>query len=312
MKKILLWSIVAGLIVLAYFIFALFFTWLFQETANRRVVNTPTPEPTFTPTPTPTTLVVAGVTPLLPTPDPTATPSSTPTQPPPTPTPAPPTATPTPVRPQVVSSITVNVRSGPGTDYPVIGTMLPDSPLPVTGRNEPASWWQVQLGDGSTGWVAGSVAQARAVEGVPVVQTPAPPEPTATPIPPTPTRPLYQFEPTGWWSDTNYGLTRFLGTITDVEGNPVNGVYVEAQCGSYRVLSNPSGPVPNPQRHDSAYDPPGFYDITLARYPIACKWFLTVVTSSDGVTAGAPLSQAIEVETTIDESIIVANWRKNW
>jgi len=92
----------------------------------------------------------------------------------------------------------------------------------------------------------------------------------------------------------------------------VNGVRVEAQCGSFRIISNPSGPVGAGYFNESADWPPGFYDITLDTRPIPCKWFLTVVTSEDGQTATARLSQAIEVETTVDESIVTANWRKNW
>ncbi|MCP4361183.1 MAG: hypothetical protein GY796_24510, partial [Chloroflexi bacterium] len=136
--------------------------------------------------------------------------------------------------------------------------------------------------------------------------------PTATPIPPPPTLPKFQFEPTGWYDDTNYGLTRFLGNITDVNGNPANGVTVEAQCGTYRIISNPSGPVGGFDSNDSADDPPGFYDITVDKRPIPCKWQLTVVYTEDGQTVLSTLSETVEVEVTADSSIITANWRKNW
>jgi len=215
--------------------------------------------------------------------------------------------------PQVVASTTVNVRAGPGTNYPVIGSLSPDEPVSVVGRNEAGTWWQVQLPGGSTGWVAASVVEATAVAGVPVAPAPPPPAPTAPAVTPTPERPRFQFEPTGWYGDTNYGLTRFLGNITDVNGNPVNGVFVEAQCGSYRIISNPSGPVAGSMRNDSADDPPGFYDITIDKKPIPCDWYLTVVSSADGGrTVSGRLSDAILVETTLDQTIIVANWRKNW
>jgi len=184
----------------------------------------------------------------------------------------------------------------------------------VVGRNEEESWWQVQFGEGTLGWVAASVVEAKDIGGLPIAQAPPPPpEPTATPLPPTPTRPQFQFEPTGWYGDTNYGLTRFLGSITDVNGNPVNGVYIEAQCGTYHVISNPSGPVAGSISNDSVDDPPGFYDITIDKRPIPCKWYLTIVSSDDGGrTVSGRLSDAILVETTVDQSIIVANWRKNW
>ncbi|MCP4308115.1 MAG: SH3 domain-containing protein, partial [bacterium] len=172
----------------------------------------------------PTGVIIAAVTPTTPTPSPTPTPTLTSVPPEPTPTDLP-TATPTPTAlpPQAVSATTVNVRSGPGTNYPVIGSMSPATPLVVTGQNEEHTWWQVQQADGSTGWVAASVVEASGTDGSPIVQTPSPPHPTATPIPPPPTLPKFQFEPTGWYDDTNYGLTRFLGNITDVNGNPANG-----------------------------------------------------------------------------------------
>jgi hypothetical protein len=57
---------------------------------------------------------------------------------------------------------------------------------------------------------------------------------------------------------------------------------------------------------------PGFYDITLDNKPIVCTWFLSVVETNDKENVTARLSDRIEVETTVEESIITANWRKNW
>lgn len=299
-RQALLWSLAILLLLMLYLVATIIFAVLFQEVSKSQLIRTPTPAPTFTPTPA---AEPAG---FLPTVEiPTATPTEMPS-PTPSPAPLPPTETPSPTpepKPQVVAGSTVNVRSGPGTNYPVIDALPPNVPLPITGRNAEGTWWQIQGPAGQTGWVAGSVVEARNTAGVAIAQAPPPP-PTPTPVEPTPTpRPQYQFEPTGWFADTNYGLTRFLGTITDAGGNPVNGVYVEAQCGSFRVLSNPSG---------STTWSAGFYDITLDTRPIPCKWFLSVVTSDDGRTATSYLSEAIEVETTIDESIVTANWRKNW
>jgi uncharacterized protein YgiM (DUF1202 family) len=220
--------------------------------------------------------------------------------------------TPIPVIPQVEAANAVNIRSGPGTNYPIIGSLSPGIPLPVTGRNEAGTWWQVQQEDGTTGWVADSVVEANGVASVSIAQAPPLPKPTNTPVPPPPTQPTHQFEPTGWYGDTNAGLTRFYGTITDANGNPVNGVTVEAQCGTYRIISNPSGPIPAFDSNDSVHDPPGFYDVTVAKRPVPCKWQLTVVYTEDGKNALSRLSDTFEVEVTPDKSIIVANWRKNW
>lgn len=316
MKKATLWSLIILLVLILYLVFTLLFSTIFREVSTRQPTPTFTSVPTFTPTATVTEVALVNVPSNTPPPAPTATPTPSVT---PTPTAQPtatdvptPTATPTPIPPQVSASSAVNIRTGPGTNYPAIGTLLPGTPLRVTGTNDTAAWWQIQQSDGTIGWVAASVVEAINVAGVPIVPTPIPPEPTATPVPPTPTRPKFQFEPTGWYDDTNYGLTRFLGNITDGNGNPVNGVTVEAVCGTYRVISNPSGPVGGFDSHDSANDPPGFYDITVAKRPIPCKWRLTVVYTEDGKNTLALLSETIEVDVTPDKSIIVANWRKNW
>jgi hypothetical protein len=313
MKRVSIWSLIIVSALLLCLVLTLLFMSRFQGVSDRQPTSTPTPVPTFTPIVTVTIPVIVRVIPaphpptLTPVSEATSTSNPTPT--------ATSTATPTSVIPQVVASVTVNIRSGPGPNYPVVGSLSPGISLRVTGQNEQGTWWQVQQVDGPIGWVAASVVEARDVDGIPIAQAPPPPEPTPTPVSeatPTPTRPKYQFEPTGWYDDTNYGLTRFLGNITDVNGNPVNGVTVEAKCGTYRVISNPSGPVPAFDSHDSAYDPPGFYDITVATRPVPCKWLLTVVYTEDGQTTLARLSETIEVEVTVDKSIIVANWRKNW
>jgi uncharacterized protein YgiM (DUF1202 family) len=253
----------------------------------------PTPSPTFTPEPSPT---------------PAATPTDLPTA-----TPLSPTNTPEAVIPQVVSSVTVNVRSGPGTNYPVLTQLPPGVPVEIVGRNEPSTWWQIRGTDGATGWVADSVVTAQNVTGgIPIATAPPPPQPTPTPVPPTPEKPKYQYEPTGWYGDTNYGLTRFLGTITDANGNPVNGVFVEARCGDFRVISNPSGPVGWGPFNESHTWSPGFYDITLDNKPIVCTWTLSVVETSDKENVSARLSEEVQVDTTYEESIITANWRRNW
>jgi hypothetical protein len=70
--------------------------------------------------------------------------------------------------------------------------------------------------------------------------------------------------------------------------------------------------VPAFDSADSANDPPGFYDITIDRKPVPCKWQLTVVYTEDGKTVLSKLSDTFEVEVTMNKSIIVANWRKNW
>lgn len=130
-------------------------------TSSPTPLATPSPEPPVTNTPEPT---------FTPLPSPTLVPS-------PTPEPAPEVSVPP------DSATKINIRSGPGTDYPVLGQIEPGQSAPVTGRNQDNSWWQISLSDNSLGWVFGELVQASGTTGaVPVAEAPPPP-PTATPAP---------------------------------------------------------------------------------------------------------------------------------
>ena len=66
----------------------------------------------------------------------------------------------------------VNVRTGPGENYTVLGSLSPNSPLPVTARN--GQWIAVEI-NGRQGWVAGWIVTLTGVcEGLPTVQAVAP------------------------------------------------------------------------------------------------------------------------------------------
>lgn len=67
-----------------------------------------------------------------------------------------------------------NLRSGPGTRFPVVGQMRPGESLPVIGSNVDRTWWQVQTANGPA-WVADSVVLAARVATVPVVEDAAGP-----------------------------------------------------------------------------------------------------------------------------------------
>jgi hypothetical protein len=221
--------------------------------------------------------------------------------------------------PNLVAPGAVNIRSGPGINYTIIGTLNADTLMPIVGRNADASWWQIKIANDTTGWVSAAVVSASNTEGVPVVEAPSPPAPTPVPAqpaasnpPPAPQKPKYQFSPTGWWDDGNKGLTRFYGDIVDVNGNPVDGVFVRATCGDYATISYPSGPVGWGSLNESFDWPPGFYDITVDTKPVPCIWTLTIIETDDRKTVKAVLSETVPVEVTADKSIIVAGWKKNW
>ena len=99
-------------------------------------------------------------------------------------------AHPTPAAAKVTVTDQINVRSGPGTEYTLLGTLGGGSEAPVIGRS--GGWWQITY-NGAPAWVFGEIVTAANTDGVPEVQ--APPRPTAAPtaipaptaVPPTAT-----------------------------------------------------------------------------------------------------------------------------
>ena len=248
--------------------------------------------PTPTSLPTPTAIAVApSPTPLPATPAP---PAATPTVEPATATPTASATTETPTAapvPAVIAVADVNIRSGPGLDYDVVFTLTTGDKAPITGTDSTGQWWQVQLEDGSTGWVLGQLVSTEgAVEGVTIVANVAPPPatptrplPASTPVRPTalpptaePTKPstafrlverrLWGVEENGGHFDgdsLNCGGGQVLHVyVRDVAGNPLNGVAVVAWNHSItneRVTGNKG--VPGMAEIESSE----FYNIRVAR-----------------------------------------------
>lgn len=75
----------------------------------------------------------------------------------------------------------LNVRSGPGTGYPVIAGLRQEDQAAIVGRHGASGWWQVKTASGVTGWVSGSPSLVR-VSGdtVNVPEVAAPPMPART------------------------------------------------------------------------------------------------------------------------------------
>lgn len=83
----------------------------------------------------------------------------------------------------------VNVRSGPGTQYPVLAVGAPGASAEIVGKSADGQWWQVkiptQLSADGFGWVSASYVVTANTSGVPVVD--APPAPVVPPESTTPT-----------------------------------------------------------------------------------------------------------------------------
>lgn len=137
-----------------------------------------------------------------------------PTEPPDTPTPE---STPFAIP---AGDFNVNIRSGPGVDFPRIGRLSVDGSIAVVGRTASGEWWQVCCVDGESGWVWADVVEVRGpLEDVPVPLTvpqgaspataaPTSAAPTATRPPPAPSptsAPVFAFvvEGTQAFDNTN-------------------------------------------------------------------------------------------------------------
>jgi uncharacterized protein YraI len=108
----------------------------------------------------------------------------------------------------------VNIRSGAGTEFTIIGGLQVGQSLPVTGVVSGGGWYQVSLPNGTTGWVGNSVVQLTGdCSSLPSVAAPvnAPRIPTATP---TATATL-AVTPTLSSSATSTATATLDGTATD-------------------------------------------------------------------------------------------------
>lgn len=79
----------------------------------------------------------------------------------------------------------VNIRSGPGTEYDIIGIMPQNTQAPIVGRSADGQWWVLNIpaAPNSQGWVSASYVRAENADNAPVILPPGAPAPTATPTP---------------------------------------------------------------------------------------------------------------------------------
>ena len=258
-----------------------------------------TPLPTRTPLPTFTATPEQAVQPVVQQPpvqdaqqpvqgqtDQGAAPAEQPAAPAETPTPE---ATPTTQAAQLVLNDLVNIRSGPGTTYSLLGSEQPGSTYRVTGKSPDGAWWQIDY-DGREAWVFGQLAAVTGGEAVAIAQNippaptapPAPPptntpepQPTQPPAPTEPPKPQYKFnivvvsrcerQPAGNW---------FEGT-TYINGQPQNGYKVAF---SYE----PDGPIVATMQSGPHEGYPGwktgyYSHIINATGPQAGNWFVWIV-----------------------------------
>ncbi|HIQ12516.1 MAG TPA: SH3 domain-containing protein [Caldilineales bacterium] len=281
----------------------------------------PTLHPTFTPTATKDIGAPAPTMPPTPTGQPTAAPSDTPspeaTQPPqeqPSATPPPPTPTPTPAAPQVVvTAPVVNLRAGPGTNYPRMGQAKQGQTFDIVAKNPKGNWFQIEV-NGKTVWIIndarwtkpqGDVNAVAVAENIPTPPPPPTPRPTKPPAPtPTPA-PTYLFtkmimEPR---INTNSIVTFFGGLFNQRGDGAVSG---------YKMVVI----APNGERREAPFgdvflrgDPglPGeFIYNAKIEFPLLAGTYKVFV--ADG--SGKQVSEAWDATVSGDTRTFLPRWRQ--
>lgn len=148
-----------------------------------------------------------------PTPRPEPTEPTQPTQPTTTPS-TPPTAT---------AQENLNVRKGPGTQHERIGLIRARQTAVISGRNQDATWLQIQLNN-ATGWVSAQyVTVTGELDKVGVVTSPTQP---TTPTQPTPQPPVGESIVVGGFTVSGNFLN-FYRSNGQFTGAPISDVMVE-------------------------------------------------------------------------------------
>jgi hypothetical protein len=156
--------------------------------AERQVVPTFTPTPLAQPTEPPATPITA---PTLESPT-AAPPAEAITATTPISAPIPPTPAPTVVAARLtVTGEIVNLRSGPGTAFDLVGTANLGQNFELRARNAQGDWWQVCCVNDQPGWVYGELASVENADALPIadaeVSTPADATPTPASVAVAPT-----------------------------------------------------------------------------------------------------------------------------
>jgi hypothetical protein len=131
----------------------------------------------------------------------------------------------------------VNVRSGPGTNYPRLGSITTGQSFEILGKNAAGTWLQFVY-DGDPAWViadnvsvSGDLNTVEVAQNIPAPPPTARPRPTSPPPPPQPTAvpaPQYPFQlvTSNVQCRPNAGYTYFDGYVRYRSNAPRNGVCV--------------------------------------------------------------------------------------
>ena len=87
--------------------------------------------------------------------------------------------------PKIIAAQILNVRSGPGTNYTILGQITQGSTYEIIGKNPAGDWWQIDVGLPEKGWVIGQLVSTNGDTGQVAVadNIPDAPQVAAAPAP---------------------------------------------------------------------------------------------------------------------------------
>ncbi len=164
----------------------------------------------------------------------------------------PPIATLTPIPPSLplaIAQTNLEIRSGPGDVYDLLGHLPAGTMAEITGRDETDQWWQIRTGLSAVGvgWIKAGTAFTKATGAHNITVAMAPPTPTGTATPvldtPTPTVTPMPNSPTPTVTSMPNSPTP---TVTSMPNSPTSSA----------TSTPPPTSTPNPVRFTATPTPP--------------------------------------------------------
>jgi uncharacterized protein YraI len=161
---------------------------------------------------------------------------------------------------RVLTNVGLNLRQGPGTNYPVITVLRAGAVAPIIGRLGTNEWWQLRVGT-SIGWVSAAYTTVYGnCGGVPIANPPPSPTgpvvATATPIPTQPPQATSVPQAT-----TTPGLADLV--ITEFQGPEVLPLSAPEVTGTYGITITNFGGRASGQFNNVVIKSPGNVEIAL-------------------------------------------------
>ena len=142
---------------------------------------------------------------------------------------------------RILTNLNLNYRTGPGTNYDRLGTLVAGTQIPIIGRVGNNSWWRVQVNTFTQAWVSSDfTTEYGNCLNVPVLAPP--PTPTSSQVTSTPTRtatPTPSLTPTISRTPRPANLV-----IADIQGDNTLTLTGSTVSAVYSVLISNAGDAP--------------------------------------------------------------------